>query len=245
VQLFRQGGYTGEIGIALNVSDTIPASTDARDIAAAHRFKESNFDIFTEPLFKGIYPKDLMEWLGPVAPKVEPGDMQIIASPIDFLGLNYYFTQVASFAKDGGILKLNVHQAADPFWGRTEMGWSVHPVGLYNVIMDYKGRYDNPKMYITENGTAALDAPNEKGYVEDRDRIHYLRAHLMEVHKAIQAGANMQGYFLWSLFDNFEWSSGFKPRFGIVRVNYETQERITKLSGRWYSEVIGNNAVSE
>jgi len=245
VQIFRQGGYKGEIGIALSVSDVMPASNCEADIQAARRFKEANMDIFSEPIFKGRYPKDIMEWLKPITPGIQDGDMEIIQTPIDFVGLNYYFSQVAAFGKDGGILKMKLHQDSHPLWGKTEMGWDVKPEGLYNVIMEFKKRYNNPKIYITENGAAVIDTPDKTGYVKDFDRISYIRAHLLEISRAIQDGANLQGYYVWSLFDNFEWSSGYAPRFGIVRVDFETQERITKLSGKWYSEVIAKNALSE
>ncbi len=243
VQLFRQGGYKGEIGIALSVSDVRPASDKEEDKQAALRFKQANFDIFSDPIYLGQYPAELMEWLGPNRPVIHDGDMEIIHTPIDFMGLNYYFSQVVSFSKDGGILKANVEQDARPFWGKTDMNWNIKPEGLYNVIMGFKQRYNNPKMYITENGTAVPDQADANSYVRDYDRIHYLRAHLLEVARSIQDGANMQGYYLWSLFDNFEWSSGFSGRFGLVRVDFDTQQRVTKLSGEWYRDLIAGNTL--
>lgn len=244
VQMFRQGGYKGEIGIALSVSDYQPASNTEADLQATRRVREANIGIFTDPIFKGAYPEDLMKWLHPLAPEIRDGDMETIHTPIDFLGLNYYFSQVASFAKDGGIFKVSVIQDAHPMWGHTIMDWKIKPDGLYNLIMDISNNYGKPKIYITENGTAVEDLPDETGYVQDIERIHYLRAHLFEISRAIEKGANIEGFYLWSFFDNFEWSSGYTPRFGIVRVNFETQQRTTKLSGKWYNELIANNALT-
>lgn len=244
VQLFRQGGYKGEIGIALNVSDVRPATDSEADKQAALRFKQVNFDIFSDPIFLGRYPCELMEWLNPMFTlDIRDGDMQVIQSPVDFIGLNYYFSQTARYSKDGGILKVSLEQDGRPFWGHTDMNWTIKPEGLYNVIMGFKERYNNPKLLITENGTAVPDTADSDNYVTDYDRIHYLRAHLLEVARSIKDGANMQGYYVWSLFDNFEWSSGYSGRFGIVRVDFETQKRTTKLSGEWYRDLAASNTL--
>jgi beta-glucosidase len=125
------------------------------------------------------------------------------------------------------------------------MDWGVNPAGLTAVLLNLKENCGNPKMYITENGCAVEDTPDENGFVADWGRINYLRAHLIAVHEAIQAGVNLHGYYVWSLMDNFEWAHGYEPRFGIVRVNYETGQRSLKQSARWYSEVIARNGVEE
>jgi beta-glucosidase len=132
-----------------------------------------------------------------------------------------------------------------PNWGRTAMGWGINPAGFTAVLLNLKENYGNPKVYVTENGTAVKDTPDENGVVPDWGRINYLRAHLIAVHDAIQAGANLHGYYVWSLMDNFEWANGYEPRFGIVRVDYETGQRIPKKSASWYSEVIARKGVEE
>jgi beta-glucosidase len=130
-------------------------------------------------------------------------------------------------------------------WGRTEMGWGIYPPGLTELLLDFKNNYGNPKIYITENGCAALDHPDAQGFVDDAERIQYLRAHLLAAHDAIQAGVNLQGYYVWSLMDNFEWAEGYRPRFGLVRVDFDTLARVPKQSYHWYREVIADNGVSE
>ena len=128
--------------------------------------------------------------------------------------------------------------------GYTDMGWGIYPERLAALLNTLKDNYGNPKMFITENGMAVADVPDEKGEVNDLARIEYLRGHLQAAHQAIQSGANLQGYFVWSLMDNFEWSVGYSKRFGLVYVDYETQKRILKKSAGWYSDVITHNGVN-
>jgi beta-glucosidase len=245
VRVFRQGQYPGKIGIVVDLQNFIPASDHEEDVAAAHRAVEHAHNVFLDPIFKGHYPQQLCEWLGELAPAPQPGDLELIHQPIDFLGMNHYFTARVSFNPVGGVLKNHMEMATQPMWGHTEVGWGVNPAGLTDMLMKLKEQYGNPNVYITENGTAALDIPDEQGFVIDRERISYLRNHLIAAHNALEAGVNLKGYFIWSLMDNFEWASGYRPRFGIVRVDYATQRRIPKLSAQWYSDVIAHNQVTE
>jgi len=245
VQVFRQGNYRGEIGIVVDFQNYRPASDAEADRAACQRARESAAWFFGEPLFTGRYPVTLLDWIGPHAPRVQGGDMALIGQPIDFLGVNHYMTFDVSFDHRGGLLKLAMEQVSAPGWGRTEMGWGVNPAGLTAVLLDLKERYGNPRMYVTENGCALRDLPDGDGFVADWGRVNFLRAHLRAVHDAIQAGADVRGYYVWSLMDNFEWASGYGPRFGIVRVDFDTGERTPKQSARWYSDVIANNALVE
>jgi beta-glucosidase len=128
-----------------------------------------------------------------------------------------------------------------PHWGYTSVEWGINPDGLLAALLDLKARYDSPRIYITENGCAVEDVPDESGFVADWRRVDYLRAHIRAVHQAIQAGVDVRGYYVWSLLDNFEWASGYGPRFGLVRVDYDTLRRIPKQSARWYSDVIAHN----
>jgi beta-glucosidase len=245
VQVFRQGSYKGKIGIVLDLHNLIPASDSDADQLAWQRTLESSQGIFFQPIFQGRYPAYLMEWLGPVAPKMLASDLPIIHQALDFLGMNYYFTSEVSYAAGGGLLKSAQQQKTLPSMGNTEVGWGFHPSGVRNVLLRVKDVVGDLPIYITENGCAVQDVPDLDGYVEDRERVNYLRQHLIELHKAIQQGVNLRGYFIWSLMDNFEWASGFTPRFGIVRVDYATLRRIPKLSARWYADVIAQNAVDE
>jgi beta-glucosidase len=244
VQLFRQGGYKGDIGIVLNLEGLVPASEREADRAACQRVHQERWDLILAPLFKGRYPDMLLDWIGPHQPQVQAGDMALINQPIDFLGVNHYMTYAVAHSTDGSLLKATLSHFSAPGWGQTEMGWGIHPNGLTAVLLDVKERYGNSRIYITENGCALPDKPDQTGFVADWGRVNYLRAHLQAAWEAIQAGVNLQGYYVWSLMDNFEWAMGYEPRFGLVRVDYETGRRIPKQSARWYTEVISQNGVS-
>jgi len=245
VQAYRAGGYGGEIGIVLDPQYYQPASQSEADVAACQRAYEQAVGVFMAPLFHGHYPEMLFDWIGPHAPQMKDGDLQTISQPIDFLGVNYYMTFDVSFSPAGGLLKTSTAQVSGPNWGRTQVGWGINPVGLKARLLDIKENYGNPKVFITENGCAIDDVPDASGFVADWGRVAFLRAHLRAVHDAIRVGANIRGYYVWSLMDNFEWASGYAPRFGIVRVNYDTLERLPKQSARWYSEVIAENGITE
>lgn len=245
VQLFRQGGYPGEIGIVLSFGTEYPASQSQADLDALKRAYASGTGLFMLPIFKGRYAPELFEWLGPAAPPVKDGDMAIISQPMDFLGVNYYASTTISAQPGGGGFKNGHGPKSQPMWGTTDIGWYVYPDGLRDLLLHFKDEYGNPKMFITENGCAAADEPDANGFVRDRERVMYLRAHFLAAHDAIQAGANLQGYYVWSLMDNFEWAQGYAKRFGIVRVDYPTQKRIPKLSAQWYSRVIEKNGLEE
>jgi beta-glucosidase len=244
VQVFRDGGYEGRIGIVLDLHHYEPASVSPADVAACQRAVEAAQGIFIDPIFKGRYPVYLFEWLKPVAPPIEAGDMDLISQPVDFLGMNYYFTMMTSYSPSG---PLNIHTAfkTGPAGEKTEVGWGIYPAGLTQVLLKIKDQYGNPPVYITENGTAAADEPDPEGKIFDEGRIAYIRRHLGAIHDAMQAGANIKGYFVWSLMDNFEWTSGYRPRFGIVRVDYDTLARTPKQSALWYSRVIEKNQIDE
>ena len=175
VQLFRQGGYQGEIGIVLNLHGFEPASDSEADRAACQRAYEENVSLFMEPLFKGRYPKYLFEWIGSHRPKIQDGDLDIISQPIDFLGINHYMSHPVAHDLSGSLLKARLGFVFAPGWGETEMGWGINPPGLRGVLLDVKEKYGNPKMYITENGCALRDIPDETGFVADWGRVNYLR----------------------------------------------------------------------
>jgi beta-glucosidase len=196
-------------------------------------------------LLNGSYPQVVLDWTGKSATVIQDGDLAQISRPIDFLGLNYYNSIEVGFDPQGGFLKCRVAHKTLPMYGYTEMGWGIYPAGLLKVLLEVQSQSKNLKLYITENGCAAVDRPDANGFVADWDRVHYLRVYLMAAHQAIQAGVNLQGYFHWSLMDNFEWAEGYSKTFGLIRIDYQTQARLPKQSFTWYRDVIARNGVEE
>ncbi|MCS7254759.1 MAG: GH1 family beta-glucosidase [Armatimonadota bacterium] len=234
-------GYNAEVGITLNLSPVHSASDREEDIAAAKRHDGFLNRWFLEPLFVGGYPSDMVEFYGELMPKTQPADMAIIGKRVDFLGVNYYSRSVIAHNEDSKPVKaMGVKVEGAEY---TEMGWEVYPDGLYEMLVRLDGEYRVPKIYITENGAAYADEvlPDER--VHDERRVNYLRQHILAAHRAITEGVNLAGYFVWSLMDNFEWAYGYTKRFGIIFVDFETQRRIIKESGHWYSQVIRNNGI--
>jgi beta-glucosidase len=242
LQLYRQLGYHGEIGIVLNLATFLPKTDQLQDIAAAKRLEMYLNDTFLEPLFKGEYPQDLKSWMGEMWPEIHPGDLAIISQPIDFLGVNYYFSNKVSFSPHG-LLKLRTEPNIDPGWGITDKGWGVCPSELITLLTHLKEDYGNPPIFITENGTSLGDSADETGFVNDQERINYLEAHFEAAHRAITKGVDLRGYYVWSLMDNFEWAEGYDLRFGLIRVDFADPKlkRTPKASFSWYQDVIRNN----
>jgi beta-glucosidase len=223
-----------QVGITLNLYPAYPA-TDAPEDADAARLADGHQNRwFLEPVLAGRYPADMLEHYEPALgppDSVQDGDLATIAQPIDFLGVNYYFPQ--RVVADPGNAPLGFRPAA-PRPPLTTMGWE-QDAGAFGDLLDRLGReYPDLPIWITENGAAFPDEVRD-GRVEDPDRIAYLKAHL---DAALNARADVRRYFVWSFMDNFEWARGYRPRFGIVRVDYETQERIPKASAAWYRERI-------
>ena len=225
VQALRADGCRTDLGIVLNLSPMQPATPDLKDVQAAHMSDLFGRCWYTDPLFKGAYPQEAWQAYGEDVPQVEAGDMAHIATPIDFLGVNYYSRQVVSAAGH-----VEPRTLGTPL---TEMGWEIVPHGLTDLLCLLHRDYALPPTYITENGGAFPD-PMVDGRVHDADRTDYLRTHIAAVADAMDRGVPMAGYMVWSLMDNFEWSSGYAKRFGIVHVDYATQRRTLKDSALWY-----------
>jgi len=221
VQAFRQLARQGQIGIVLNVEYGEPESDSIADQEACQRFMDQYVRLFSDPLFKGGYPQELMKWVGSMSPKIAPDDLAVIPTPIDFMGMNYYTARWVRYDPSGGHLKAAVAPRTMPMSGYTEMGWGIYPAGLTAMLRYYYENYREtlPPMYLSENGCAAYDVPDENGFVTDWERIAYLRAHILAAHDAIRSGVDLRGYFVWSLLDNFEWAEGYRPRYGLVRVD--------------------------
>jgi beta-glucosidase len=239
VRAFRESGRPGRIGITLNLAPIHPLTDSAEDAAAADRFDQWLNRWWLDPIFRGAYPPGILEMLETQMPEMEAGDLEVAATPLDFLGLNYYFRQMAQHAP-GEFLDLKVTYGPGP---KTAFGWEVYPEGYYEMIMRLAREYGVKDLFLTENGAAYTDVVSPDGRVHDPERIAYLQAHLEQVWRALQDRAPVRGYFLWSLLDNFEWASGFTIRFGIVYTDYQTLQRIPKDSARWYAGVIAENAL--
>lgn len=195
---------------------------------------------YLDGLYKGQYPEALLKRLWPFRPRVVPGDMEIISRPFDFLGVNYYTRQFARHAWYLPFFRSWVDRDPPPGVQHPELGPQGYPQGIGELTKRYREDYNNPTIYITENG-AALDDIVEDGRVRDVYRQKYLELYLAELSSAIQAGSDIRGYFVWSLVDNFEWSSGFNCRMGLIHVDHATQKRTIKDSGYWMRELIRAN----
>ncbi|MEO8411014.1 MAG: GH1 family beta-glucosidase, partial [Propionivibrio sp.] len=225
IPALRANDPDASVGIVVNVGYASANSESSADQRAAHLFQLQQNAWTLDPLLKGQYPADLWELWPHTEPLVLAGDMETIATPIDYLGLNYYCRN--NVKSDGA------HGFVDaPLAGveRTQMGWEVYPDGLRQLLLQFKRDYPGlPPIYITETGMASADEVIN-GEVVDAQRIRFIGRHLCAIDQALRAGVDVRGYFVWSLLDNFEWSFGYEPRFGIVHVDFATQARTLKHS---------------
>jgi len=243
VQTYRALNGRNRIGLVVNIEPKYPASQDPLDLAAVARAEAYMNRQYLDPALLGAYPAELAEVFGDAWPSVSPEDLAQIKQPVDFIGVNYYTRSVTKH--DPAVWPVRVSSVRQHQHTHTETDWEVYPQGLTDTLLWVKNRYGNPPLYITENGAAFFDPPRVEGpLLDDPLRVEYLRTHLRAVHAAIQQGADIRGYFVWSLLDNFEWAHGFSKRFGIVHVNYETLERTPKASARLYAEVIRTNGAA-
>lgn len=240
VEALRDAVPGGQVGITLNLSPAYPATDSERDVQAARRMDSYHNRLFLDPLFRGSYPQDVLDEVAPLAPPLRSGDLECIAAPIDFLGVNYYTRSVVRHDPDEPFLRASSIRPAGSDYSAM---WEIYPAGLYDLLSRLKADYAVERLYITENGMPVPDVRGPDGQVHDAPRIRYLREHIAQAYHAMQAGVPLHGYFVWSLLDNFEWAFGYQMRFGLVYVDYATQERTIKDSGRWYSRVTRENAV--
>ena len=220
----RANDARAKLGIVANVGAVSPASDSDADRDAAHLSLTMQNQWVLDPLFKGEYPADLFRLWPGTEPLVLEGDMAKIRQPLDFLGINYYFRTFVKADAERGFAEVTW-----PDVERTQMGWEVYPQGLRDLLIDFNSRYKLPPIYITENGMSSADEVVD-GRVHDAQRIRFLESHLLAVNEAIEAGVKVDGYFIWSLMDNFEWAFGYERRFGITHVDYATQVRTFKDS---------------
>jgi beta-glucosidase len=233
-----------QLGITLNTSSVSPATGNPADIEAARRADGLGLRIYLDPLIHGRYPGDVIEDLEARGVRIplQDGDLDVISTPFDSLGINYYFSTLVSGVDSAGrtVDADGVPVELDVRYGRpvTAMDWEITPDGLTDLLVRIGRDYPGIPLVITENGAAFEDEPDETGFVRDDDRAAYLAAHIAAVARARQAGTDIGGYFVWSFMDNFEWSYGYDKRFGLIRVDYETQRRIPKHSAHWYRDTI-------
>jgi len=236
---FTKAAKKGKIGLVVNLEPKYPASQLREDLAAVRRADAYMNRQYLDPVFLGQYPEELSEIFGEAWPKWFDEDMKVIQQPIDFLGVNYYTRRVERHYPEN--LPLRTKHVPQPQHIHTDTNWEVFPEALTEVLLWVNQRYGGGTLpiYITENGAAFYDPPHTiDGRVEDPLRVEYYRQHLRAAHEAMNKGVNLRGYYAWSLLDNYEWAHGYSKRFGIVHVDYSTQQRTIKSSGRYYSSVI-------
>ena len=242
VERYRAGGFDGKIGLVVNLEPKDPASESAEDREAVERADVYFNRQYLDPVLLGRWPDGLAELFGDAWPEDADRDLERIARPIDWLGINYYTRKVVrhdpSVWPDGarGVKVPGIHM---------ETGWEFHAPGLTRTLRWVTERYGRMPIYVTENGAALPDPPQAAGgRVDDPLRVRYLREHLLAARDAIAAGVDLRGYYVWSLMDNLEWSAGFTKRFGIVHVDFETLERTPKESAYWYREAVRTHGAS-
>jgi beta-glucosidase len=239
VPVLRQNVKDAQVGIVYNVSpvhvmDDSPESEQRRQI---DHIRSNRW--FLDPVLLGSYPSEILksEQL-----KIEPGDMEIIHRPIDFIGVNYYTWHLIKNSSKRIISADPAYQNLDDI-KYTKMDWAIYPPGLYEVLKRLQDDYNPPAIYVTENGAAFEDVLTPSGEVHDEQRAQYLHDHFYQAWRAIQDGVALKGYFVWSLLDNFEWAFGYSKRFGIVYTDYPTGNRYPKDSAKFYQRVIRANGL--
>ena len=249
VPVLRSHSHDSRVGITLNLTPAEPASPSRADRDACRHFDGYFNRWFLDPVYGRRYPSDMLadyasdgrlpkDWDRLVA----SGDLEAIAEPTDFLGVNYYNRAVvrSESVPEAKNLPRTVFLAPESEW--TEMGWEVYPDGLYRILCRVHFEYGPRSLYITENGASWSDGPGSDGRVRDERRRVFVQEHLRAARRAMAAGVPLDGYFVWSLMDNFEWERGYSQRFGVVWVDYDTQRRIPKDSALWYRRVIESNS---
>jgi beta-glucosidase len=248
-----------QLSITLNLHVVRPATDSAEDLDAARQIDGLANRVWLDPLFQGSYPTDVLEDTRAITDWsfVHAGDLEVISRPLDVLGINYYTpTLVRRYDGSGAKATADGHGKGGETWPgassveflpqpgqHTEMDWVVDPSGLYDLVMRLHRELPGVPLIVTENGAAFADQVEADGAIHDLDRVDYLRGHLAALHRAITDGADVRGYFVWSLMDNFEWAYGYSKRFGVIRVDFDSQQRTVKDSGRFYADVVRARAV--
>lgn len=247
MERMRSFGDDNQLGITYSLSPARPSRD--RDEKAASLVDGLANRLYLDPVLKGEYPEDLVEHYAPVTDFdfVRDGDLETISAPVDFVGVNYYMRHLIRHdpEPDGTdfFASANARVVLPHDTEKTAMGWPIEPVGLKELLVRLKDEYGNPPVYVTENGVAVYDYPDQSGEVNDEERIRYLDSHFRATEEAISEGADVRGYTVWSFMDNFEWAEGYSKRFGLVYVDYPTLKRTPKKSAAWYADVIQKNGL--
>jgi beta-glucosidase len=228
VKKIRDNVPDAEVGIVIHLNNVEPATDEPEDVAAAMRWEGCQNRWYLDPLYFGEYPEDMVKLYGSLAPDVESGDMEIISQPLDYLGLNMYRRSVVADGAD--LPPINIRRINPP-GEYSAMGWEVYPRGLYDILMWTHKHYPVKKIYVTENGVAYDDKISSDAGCHDIKRVNYLRDHIAHAIKARDEGVPLNGYMVWSTMDNFEWAYGYKMRFGVIHVDFNTYKRTIKDSG--------------
>ena len=234
---------TSPVGLVVNLEPKVPASRSPEDLAATARADAYMNRQFLDPVFLGRYPGELRDVFGEAWPEFPAADLDLLRTPFDFLGVNYYSRSVVR--DDPSERPVRASRVRQEGALHTEMDWEVYAPGLFDILTWVTARYGRVPLYVTENGAAFSDPPSAgPDGILDPLRTGYLRDHLRAAGRALAAGVDLRGYFAWSFLDNFEWSHGFSKRFGLVHVDYATLRRTPKASGRFYAEVIRTGGAS-
>jgi beta-glucosidase len=238
------------VGTAFSMSACEPATGSEADKLAAERAHAITNTWFLEPALRGRYPEALT-FLPETAMRIKSGDMEKVRAPLDFIGINLYYRTIAS--APGAMERVGhaqewlfpVKMEGGHLGPRTDFDWEIWPKALYDMVMRITHDYNRPVIEITESGCSYNDGPDASGAIHDRRRITYHREYLAALARSIAEGADVRGYHAWSLLDNFEWADGFGQRFGLAYVDFKTQKRVIKDSGRWYARVAAENRLPE
>ena len=232
------------VGLTLNPYPVVPTGTTEADLDAVRRVDGIANRIWYDPVLRGAYPDDVLADVSAVSDlaHIRDGDLDVISAPIDELGLNYYRRHhvrhgagMSEVSPWPGSPDVDLTPPDDP---RTANGWRIEPAGLTEVLVRVAREYDPPPLVVHESGGAFPDRATDGGRVDDEDRRDFLEAHVRACHEALAAGVDLRGYFVWSLLDNFEWAEGYAHRFGIVHVDFATQQRTPKASADWFARVV-------
>jgi beta-glucosidase len=237
VRTLRDNSPGAEVGIVLHLNMVEPATTRPEDVAAAHRWELHQNRWYMDAIYREGYPSEMVKLFGKDAPDVIPGDMELIQEQTDYLGVNNYRRSVVAAGTD--LPPVNMKRTNPP-GEYTEMGWEVYPEGLYKILKWVHTNYPVAKIIVTENGASFTDIVSPDGRIHDDRRINYISEHMKQAHKAMREGVPLKGFFVWSTLDNFEWAYGYSRRFGVIHVDYETQRRTIKDSGRFLKQVARN-----
>jgi beta-glucosidase len=238
VEAYRAVGKNS-IGLVVNLVPIQPATGSAKDVSAANRLDAYLNRQFLDPVLLGETPSEMPEMFGSAWHEWTADELRQVRQPLDFVGINYYLKLDVCDDPLAGPPRARI--VLTPNCPRTATDWEIYPSGLTGILEWIKSRYGDLPLYITENGAAFDDTVLPNGVVNDHSRVEYVDNHLRAARKAIDAGVDLRGYFLWSLLDNFEWQSGYSKRFGIVHVDFDTQRRTPKASSQFYSNIIRSN----